>query len=371
MATRRHFGSTRKLPSGRFQASYWHAGIRHVADYTFPTKTDALAWLAGVEADVHRGAWVDPAGGRMSVTELAARWLDANPAKRSSTKARDEAILRLHVLPGLGAMKVADVTPPAIQSLVNRWAIRYAPGTVRRQYAIVAAVFRYATICDWIARTPCRGINLPPVKAVERRPITPEEVAAIAEGIEDTYRPMIWLGAVLGLRWGEVAGLTVGALDMLRGTLAVTRQLARDGTLTAPKSTAGRRNLTMPTPLVAVLADHLASVGLTGANTEALLFTTATGSSLDYGNWRSRIWIPAVTAAGLPSTGFHDLRRTSASQMVAEGVDVKVAQTRLGHSSVRLTLEVYARAVTSADRFAADRMGERFFGASRIPTASS
>jgi len=365
-ASRRHFGNLRKLPSGRWQGSYWHAGARHLADRTFTTKADALAWLAGVEADVHRGAWADPAGGRMTVAELASCWIEANPAKRASTRTRDEAIVRLHVLPILGATKVSAVTPPAVQALVTKWCTDRTAATVRRQYAVLAAMFRYATICDWLIRTPCRGINLPAVETVEHTPVTPETVAAIAEAVEARYRPMVWLGAVLGLRWGEVAGLTVANVDTLRGILVVSHQLTRDGVLSTPKSAAGRRTLTMPVPLVDVLAAHLAAAHLTGADSGALVFTTPAGSPLNYANWRRRVWAPATRAAGIPGAGFHDLRRTSASQMVAQGVDVKVAQTRLGHSSVRLTLEVYARAVDEADRAAADRLGEAFFGTTRI-----
>jgi integrase len=50
--------------------------------------------------------------------------------------------------------------------------------------------------------------------------------------------------------------------------------------------------------------------------------------------------VPAVEAAGLPGVSFRDLRRTAASEMVALGINIKTAQTRLGHSSVRMTLDV-------------------------------
>lgn len=222
-------------------------------------------------------------------------------------------------------------------------------------------MFHYAVNSDWLVRSPCRNINLPSEAIAQRIEVTPDQVGQIVAAIDAEYQPMIWLGAVLGLRWGEVAGLTVGSLDLLRGTLSVTSQLDRTGKLSPPKSQAGRRHLTMPSPLVGLLADHLAVRGMTGAHSEALVFTTS-GGPLDYTNWRRRVWLPAVKGAGVPRASFHDLRRTSASQMVANGVDVKVAQPRLGHSSVRLTLDVYAKAETEADRKAADRMGETFFG---------
>jgi integrase len=57
---------------------------------------------------------------------------------------------------------------------------------------------------------------------------------------------------------------------------------------------------------------------------------------------------------------FHDLRRANATRLVLEGIDLKTAQTRLGHTDPRLTLGIYAQATTEADRQAADRLGERF-----------
>jgi hypothetical protein len=92
MSARRHFGSVRRLPSGCYQSSYWHRATRHLAPDTFPTKGDAQRWLSTVETSIHRGEWIDPAGGRMTVTELADRWRAQDPSKRPSTKARDEAI---------------------------------------------------------------------------------------------------------------------------------------------------------------------------------------------------------------------------------------------------------------------------------------
>ena len=65
----------------------------------------------------------------------------------------------------------------------------------------------------------------------------------------------------------------------------------------------------------------------------------------------------------MPGVSFHDLRRANATALVLDGVDLKTAQTRLGHSDPRLTLAVYAQATTEADKDAAERLGHRFFGA--------
>ncbi len=359
-SNRRHFGSIRRLPSGRYQASYWHDGVRHVADETFAAKADALSFLSNVETDLARGILVDPKAGRMTVNELAEEWLASNPGKRAGTLERDRAILRLHVLPVLGRRSVGSVTKVDVQHLIGRWAGIQAPRTVRRQYDVVRAVFSYAVATDRIGRTPCRSINLPQAPTLSRPGLTPADISRLAAETSEAMRPMVWLGGVLGLRWGEVAGLQVRAIDFSRGELVVARQLGRDGTLGPPKSEAGRRSMTVPAPLCALLSDHVARIG---GVSETLLFTTDSGSPLDYTNWRRRTWTPATVRAGLSGASFHDLRRAAATLLVVEGVDLKTAQTRLGHSDPRLTLGIYAQASSSADRAAADRLGDRFFGA--------
>jgi integrase len=81
------------------------------------------------------------------------------------------------------------------------------------------------------------------------------------------------------------------------------------------------------------------------------------------------VWLPACDRSGLTGVTFHDLRRTNATALVADGIDLKTAQTRLGHADARLTLGLYAQATTTGDRAAADTLGRRFLAAS--PNASA
>jgi integrase len=331
---------------------------------SFRTKREALDFEASQRSAKARGAWVDPRPSGITVAELSAEWLSCNPAKRASTRARDESILRVHVIPALGERKVGTLTPMDIRGLVGGWTATMAPRTVRRTYGTLRAVLNFAIETDRLVRSPCRGIKLPSADGGERKPLEPTEIARLAAAMPADTAAMVWLGAVLGLRWGEVAGLRVGRVDLLRRTVTVSEQVTRGiggiGIVCPPKSAAGRRTLTIPSPLVEVLSAHLVRRGLTGADPDALLFPNMDGSPLDYSNWRRRVWLPAVAAAGLKGTGFHDLRRANATAMVLDGVDMKTAQTRLGHSDPRLTLAIYAQATNEGDRFAAERLGTRF-----------
>ena len=73
MARARSFGSIRKLPSGRYQARYWHLGKQIPADTTFANKTEARRWLATIEADMFCGVRTDPDAGRIPFGEYATR----------------------------------------------------------------------------------------------------------------------------------------------------------------------------------------------------------------------------------------------------------------------------------------------------------
>ena len=177
---------------------------------------------------------------------------------------------------------------------------------------------------------------------------------------------MVWLGATLGLRWSEVAALRVGRLDLEGGRLSVSEALVR-GTggrniFGPPKSKAGQRTMFMPGALVEMLRSHLERERLSEHVPDALVFTDDEGGAVRYSNWRRRVWEPATAATGCAGAGFHDLRRLNATTLVVEGVDVKTAQTRLGHADPRVTLAIYASAPASVDRAAADVIGERFFG---------
>ena len=111
------------------------------------------------------------------------------------------------------------------------------------------------------------------------------------------YAAMAYLGAMLGLRWGETAGLRVGRLDLLAGTLMVAEQVTRGprglAVFGPPKSAAGRRTLAVPPTWWRYLPVDLARRGLTAADPEALLFTTADGRALEYADFRHRVWLPA------------------------------------------------------------------------------
>ena len=363
----------RKTSTGewRYEVRYRGPDGKELTE-TKRTRKEAEARLTDVRSDLQRGTWIDPRRSARSFGEVASEWLADNTDKRPSAWARDESVLRVHLKPAIGQRPIGSLTPDDLRRLVESWKVDHTPRSVKRMYGVLRAILNYAVERELIVVTPCRGVSLPKAQPIACRVVTPDELSALAGALGADYSPMAYLGAVLGLRWGECAGLRVGRVDFLHGRLSVAEQITRGakGVLVngPPKSDAGRRTLAVPQPLMAMLAAHLNRRGLTGADEDALLFTMPEGGPLRYERWRRRTWGPAFDAVSLGGLTFHDLRRANATALVLDNIDLKTAQTRLGHSDPRLTLAVYAQASTAADP-RPRTLSERTFSAARGKSA--
>jgi integrase len=332
---------------------------------TFKTRRDAERFEAAERADRARGTWIDPRLSAVPFSEVAWEWMASNPSKKSSTLVRDRTMLATHILPTLGSMPISQVTPVEVQKLVTRWAKTLAARTVARQYAVLRAIFCYAVDTDRIGRSPCRRIKLPAPRPVFHLLASPDQLRNIAAHIDPNSRPMVHLGAVLGLRWGEAAGLRVRDIDFEAGSITIATQRTRGPggrMITGDPKWNSHRAMSAPQALLEVLAEHLQMRGLAASEEDATVCAGEDGQPLDYNNWRQRQWAPATRAAGMTGLRYQSLRTANATAMVALDVNVKTAQTRAGHKNVQTTLNIYARPTDEADRAAARQLGDYFLG---------
>ncbi len=143
--------------------------------------------------------------------------------------------------------------------------------------------------------------------------------------------------------------------------MVVQRQLSRDGSFAEVKSGAGRRVIDLPASTVAVLREHRSEQNeerlLAGPSWEPtdLVFCTHTGRPL---NWRNvvRGFKHLLAAAEVRDIRFHDLRHTSATLLLTQGVHMKVVQERLGHASINVTMDTYSHLLEGMGRDAAERL---------------
>jgi integrase len=157
--------------------------------------------------------------------------------------------------------------------------------------------------------------------------------------IDPRYRALVLLAVFASLRWGELAALCRADIDLEAGTVRISRSLNelpgggyRFG---PPKTEAGRRVVAFPVEITPDLTWHLARFPAHGD--DALIFTSPTGMPLRRGNFRRRVWVQAVKAAGLPETHFHNLRHTGNNLTAQAGANLRELMERMGHSSTRRT----------------------------------
>ena len=191
MARRRTFGYIRKLPSGRWQASYLddRTGDRVAAPATFATKTDANLWLASVETDMASGEYLRSELARRPLGEWADEWLHSLHVK-PKTYVGYESSLRNHVLPVFTNRPIADISYRDCKAFVDRLLLDgLAPGTVGEARKILRLVLGEALRSDAIRRNPADGLRIPRGTRQEMVFLSPAQVVRLATEIANPPKP--------------------------------------------------------------------------------------------------------------------------------------------------------------------------------------
>jgi integrase len=335
--------SINKRPDGRWRARYRGPDGREITRH-FDRKSDGEQWLTSVEHTKLAGTYVDPALGRTTLAMWATSWLEAvAPTLKPSTATSYEGLLRVRVLPTLGATPLASLRPSDVQALVISMEREGLSSSRIRQAAVVLGLVLDAAMRDGlVARNVARGVKLPRVRRDEAAYFDPATVERIADAMpSDEYRLLVHVLGRLGLRWGEAAGLRRRHVDLLRRRLVVAESLTTvNGVLHrgTPKSGA-TRSVPLSASLAAELGAHLDRH--VAPTTDAAVFTSPEGAPLRHRSFYGRVWVPTLARLGLPAAGLHVLRHSAAAAMIQAGAGPKTVQTVLGHASAAFTLNAY------------------------------
>jgi integrase len=342
--------------TGRRWDARWHDGERQ-RHKAFERKTDAERFLAQVQADLTRGAYVDPRAGQVTVAAYAAQWR-AEQLHRASTAEFVERAFRRHVDPVIGHLRLGQVRSSHLQAWVKDRSRVLAPSTLRVVYSYVASMLQRAATDRLIGVSPCVDVRLPEVARRDQVIPTRAQVHALAEALPERYRAVPLVAAATGLRGGELFGLELEGVDFLRREVHVSQQLTvtagRSPYLAPPKTKTSTRTVELPEVASHALARHLERYPATpvvldddtdprrpGRRPARLVLTNERGQPVHRASW-SHVWIPAVVAAGLPpGFGLHGLRHFFATSLIHAGSSVKTVQIALGHSSPTVTLNTY------------------------------
>jgi integrase len=232
--------------------------------------------------------------------------------------------------------------------LVQHWA---ATGLRTQSLRLMLSVLRAAltgATGTHLPANPAFGLNRecrqPDEVKHEWRPYTLEEsetFLAHARGLEPRAYTMFLIGFRAGLRIGETLALQWGDVDFAGHRLAVQRSRNQEGIVTSPKR--GRRYVDLGDEL----ATHLRT--LPKVDPAALVCTTAGGDAYEQ-RTVSNLFHRVIRSAKMRHIRVHDMRHTFASQLLERGVPLHYVKEQLGHSSIKITADLYAHLVPGANR---------------------
>jgi integrase len=303
---------------------------------------------------------------------LDAYLLDAERRDRSPTTLRSyRSQIESTIRPLIGWIPLADLNAWHLDDFYGQLKMKgLSAKTIRNYHVTISGALTLAVRWEWVDRNvatraqppsiPQRGIDAP----------SPEDVLRLVEAAGERRPPLgtlILLGALTGMRRGELCGLRWSSIDLLGRSIEVSRSVVVVPEGLAEKSTkTGRgRRISLDSTAVTALTSHrervrqLARGSRASLHTDAFVFSPVPDCSRPFRpDTVTSFFIGLRDELGLHSVRLHDLRHFTATRLIAAGIDARTVAGRLGHSDPSVTLRIYAHALAERDREAADIMGE-------------
>ncbi len=330
---------------------------------------------------LEQGAYVRPS--RLTVAQFLGEWLhdyvELNCSPR--TKASYEMIIRRHLIPELGSIPLSQLEPRHLQASYSRQRERgrvdgkgqLSPQTVRYCHSLLAEALGYAVKMGLLSRNVAQATEAPRADHKVMPTLAPEDVPRFLEAAQESpYYTLFYLLLHTGLRRGEALALRWKNVDLGLASLGVSAYLSvveaaykLNGTyvIKEPKTSHSRRRIALPPSLGLVLRQHKAGQEAQRAllgkplTDNDFVFAHPDGNPLDPSTV-SHAFNKVMRKAGLPHIRLHDLRHTHASLLLQAGVHPKIVQERLGHSSIRVTLDTYSHVIGGLQEVAAQRFDD-------------
>ncbi len=272
---------------------------------------------------------------------------------RPSTYERNQTLVRLHISPALGRLKLKGLTPAHV-----RWFYRekldsgLSSGTMHKMHVVLHKALGQAVRDGLIPRNVTEAVKVQQVRRKEITPLTAEETKRLIEAARgDRFEALYVLAVTTGMRQSELLALKWDDVDLESGVLRVRRTLTRlkgKVCLGEPKTPKSRRSVKLTAIAAEALRAHLSrqleEIDRTGSlyKDQGLAFATEAGTPVNPTNLRRRSFAKLLKRAKLPEIRFHDLRHTCATLLLSRNVNPKIVSEMLGHSSISITLDTYS-----------------------------
>jgi integrase len=348
------------------------------------TRQEVADKLTKTLHDKQQGTVIAPH--KLTLGEWLETWLQEYKRQRIRPSTFDsyEIIVKRYVIPVIGHIALRDLRPDHLQGYYNEKAQHgLAASTIQLHHRIVSNALAQAEKNQLVMRNVCRLTELPRQPRREMRTLTIKQVTAqllsVLQG--DRLYAAFLTFFMTGLRRGELLGLRWQDVDLTAGILQVRQILVRiynrgtqgEGRKTRlafhePKTEKSRRSVPIPEACLAALKSHKAHQAEEkillgpGYQDNGLVFAQAHGGPIDPRSM-DRYFAQALKRADLPAIRLHDARHTFATWMLEQGVSPKVVQTMLGHSSIRMTLDVYSHVSLELEKQAAATLNAALTGA--------
>ncbi|GGN81419.1 hypothetical protein GCM10011579_067960 [Streptomyces albiflavescens] len=234
-------------------------------------------------------------------------------------------------------------------------------------HAVLKSALEHAVREDELPRNVARNVKTTTPRPRRFQPLTAAEARQLLHAANgDRLNALYELALRTGLRKGELLGLRWEDLDLDGGTATIHRSLQRTRsqglTVLNTKTLASERRIALPTECLSSLNIHQEQqqeerqAAGTGWTDNGLVFTTPNGKPLDPTN-ATRRFRRLLESAGLRAIRFHDLRHSTATLLLEQGIDLVVIKELLGHAHIGVTAGVYAHVRLRLQRQAIDTLG--------------
>jgi integrase len=334
-------------------------------------KREAQAKCADIISAMRRDTYIEP--DKTTLVQFLERWLSHIKTQVSPRTYRGYAeIVRHNLVPALGSVRLAKLWPEQISEAYSKALVsgrRDGSGglsaqTVKHMHRVLKQALTQACVWRAITHNPAALVKPPKVERKETQTIDTDQTARMIEVARGTsiFIPIL-LGVLCGMRRGEICALRWRSVDLDAGQLSVIAGVeeGRGGLREKEPKNGKGRLIALPPMLVAELCRHriqqaewLLKLGVRLTDDHHVV-TKEDGETMWPGSL-GRAFRRFMRRYGLPQIRLHDLRHSHATHLLAAGVHPKIAQERLGHSNIGITLDLYSHVLPGMQQDAVARV---------------
>ncbi|MFQ4259001.1 UNVERIFIED_CONTAM: site-specific integrase [Clostridioides difficile] len=336
---------------------------------SYEKKKDAEKHLIEIKSTINKNKFVAPSG--VTLLERCYRYLEERKDDFSPYTLRNrKSVIRNHIEPFFGDIKLIDISPNILQTYVNKIYKKYSLNSAKNSISFLTALLHEAYRLREIQEDVTKFVITPNKEDVsETNFYTKEEAQILLEKCLDTNLAIpIYFMLGLGLRFGEAVGVRWCDVELNKGIINVKQTMVHvDGKVTfkSPKTTKSKRRLTAPTELIILLKEEKLrqnKLKLQGVLKNELDLICL---NKNFRPWTQQMFFKPfkrlLENSNLRYIKLHELRHTNATLMLLSGTNIKTISERLGHTDIKITMNKYSHVLEEMDKEASENLSKILF----------